>query len=455
MAPLFEQAILLLSAPTGNLVYALILGFCVFTALIAFLYATGNQSSPTSKRMQFGLVMLFAIQLVLGISVLLGWLGVIDEHNFLPPIDRMLALLSLLLIIWLWVFPDPHPREDWLATLIGAILVVFGLGSLFLWIYLGPQGSYNSTLYATLANVIGSALLIAGIILLAFRRPAYWSFGILMLVILLAGYSYQIIFGDVEADYGWYIHLGQILAYIVLLALPQRLVDLRPVSKAKPELRVSQAGAILISPALIQSLTSLLTETSPQEYYQEITRLVAYSMDADYCLLMLPPKSGDQIIVPVGYNRLEDKLIEGLSSEGQVIPTIVEAVRNGKTLLLFREKEPELKVLSHGFGLQQVDQLLTIPFQPKGTNAVLGLAILSGSAGRKWNNEDADRMIAIAQEYLSLAGQYTKGVGLQSDQTELLLKLKKAEAYADQVRLEYAQLKAKYDSVNASGAVAV
>ena len=451
MAPLFEQAILLLSAPTGNLVYALILGFCVFTSLIAYLYAAGNQVTPTSKRMQLGLVLLFAIQIMLGVTMMLGWLGVIDEHEFLPPIDCALALLSLILIIWLWAFPDPHPGADWIAILIGVMVLVFGLGSLFLWNFLGTHGNYNATIFATAAYLLGSGLLIAGVILLAVRRPPYWSFGILMVVILLLGYLVQIFFGDVEADYGWYVHLGQVLAYIILLALPQRLVDIRQAIEIPSEVKTASPTSQPVTPELIQSLTTLMTEASPQGYYQEITRLVAESMQADYCLLMLPAKGGEQIIVPVGYSRLEHKNIEGITVDGKRIPTIAEAVRSGKTIRFSDRNEPELKALVDAFSLVQATQLLTVPFNPKGTNAILGLAVLSGPVGRRWDNGDSDRLISLAQEFLSVAGQYSKGGGSQAEQAEMRQKIQKAEAYADQVRLEYAQLKAKYDSVSAGG----
>jgi signal transduction histidine kinase len=104
------------------------------------------------------------------------------------------------------------------------------------------------------------------------------------------------------------------------------------------------------------------------------------------------------------------------------------------------------------FRLVQASQLMNVPFNPKGTNAILGLAVLSGSVGRRWDNADSDRLISLAQEFLSVAGQYSKGGGSQAEQAEMRQKMQKAEAYADQVRLEYAQLKAKYDSVSAGGA---
>ncbi len=434
--------------------YALILGFCVFTTLVAYLYAAGSQVSTISKRMQLGLLLLFAIQLILGIVVLLGWLGVIDEHIFLPPIDTTLALLSIVLIIWLWAFPEVHTRADWITVLVEVFVSVIGLGSLFLWVSQGAGGPYNAAIFASLAYSLGTILLAAGIILLAIRRPSYWSFGILMLVILLAGYLGQLVVGDREADYGYYVHLGQVLGYIILLALPQRLVDIRQTNEVKEQVKAIETPEEPISPALINSLANLMTETSPQEYYHELTRLVSYSMDADYCLIMLPPKSGDQIVVPVGYDRSQDTLIEGLAADGKLIPGIAEAVRNGKSLLITGSDEPELKALAEAFALTKPVQLMDVPFYPKGTSAVLGLALIATSTSRQWNEHDAERLSELAREFLALAGQYSKGGGSQANQDEMLRKVQQADAHADQVRLEYAQLKAKYDALNVGGGVA-
>ena len=54
---------------------------------------------------------------------------------------------------------------------------------------------------------------------------------------------------------------------------------------------------------------------------------------------------------------------------------------------------------------------------------------------------------------MSIAGQYSKAATPQGDQADLMQKLQRAQASEDQTRLEYAQLKAKYDSISSQPGV--
>jgi signal transduction histidine kinase len=453
MAPIIEQVVSLLSTPEGFLIYALVLGLCTFAALISCIYAEGNQDSETGRRMQRGLMLLFILQLVLLLSALLGWLGN-NVSSFLPPLDTSLALLSLVVIIWLWAYFKPDRKADLAVAIVAAVGVVFGLLNIVIWQFYSADVFFNSTIMGMLSYSLGIILLIVGIILLVVRRPGYWGFGIAMMAIMLGGYIAQLVLGDSQANYATFVHLGDMVGFIFILALPQRLVDLQQISVPAQPLKQTSIEPALLSPQLVQSITNLLTHTSPQEYYQELTRAIAHGMNADTCLLLLPQKAGLQIMVPEGYNRLEDKLIEGLALDGQKLPSIVEAIKMSKILQMSKANGQELRALTERLGGKPIGQLILVPFQPKGTNLEMGLAVLIGAAVAAWNEHDAGRLMETTQQLVSMAGQYSKRSGTPAEQAEMAQKLQHAEAAADQVRLEYAQLKAKYDAVSAGGAVA-
>ena len=86
-----------------------------------------------------------------------------------------------------------------------------------------------------------------------------------------------------------------------------------------------------------------------------------------------------------------------------------------------------------------------VPFQLQGISAIMSLGVLSRPSITVWNEEHARQLREIAEILVTKAGQYSKGSSRQTDQVEMMRKLQRVEAYADQVRLEYAQLKAKYD----------
>jgi signal transduction histidine kinase len=453
MAPIVEQVINLLSTPEGFLIYSLVLGLCSFAALISCIYAEGNRNTPLGRRMLWGLMLLFFTQLVLLLSALFGWLAN-NVISFLPALDSSLALLSLVIIIWLWVFPEPHRAIDLISAIVAGTVLLFGVLNIVLWTQRSTDDYFNSTLMGTLAYLLGAIFLTAGIILSVWRRPSYWGFAVLMMAIILGGYLAQLLLGETQSNYGSYVHLGEILGFIAILALPQRLVDLQAVPSTEEPTLAHAQRTVVMGPKLVQTMASLFTQVSPQQYYQELTRVVAHGMGADYCLLVLPPKSGEQLMIPVGYNRADDKMIEGLAIDGQKLPAISNAIKTGKILQIPNNKGVELQALTERLGVKPNVQLILVPFQPKGTSVEMGLVVLLLAADIVWSESDARRLAETSHQLISMAGQYSLGTGTQSEQAEMQQKLQQAQASADQVRLEYAQLKAKYDSISAGGAVA-
>jgi signal transduction histidine kinase len=447
MAPSIEQLIRVFTAPEGNLIYTFVLGLSVFIALLASLYAKGRQESSEAKRSQLGLLLLFLVHLVLFGAAWLVWVGATDGHFYLPLLDRTIALFSLVMIIWLWVFPKPHSFADVVVILLELVFVGLGIAGMYLWLNLSSNVSFSTSSLGIYAYYLGLVLLVIGLILLFMRRPSYWGYGVLMLLILLTGYIGQFLVGLAEADYGWLVHLSEIVGYIFLLALPIRLVDIRPIVQEVDKGIVSQSSFTGGSAQLLQSIMNLFSETSPQQYYQQLTQVVADIMSADFCLLMMQPKSGEQLIVPVGYNRVQARMLDGFSADANKIPSILEAIKSGTTLRTTGgQLDSEVQTLVDVLGIKQASQLLMVPFQLQGISAVLALGVLSRQSVTSWTDEDAQQLKDIAVILVSRAGQYSKGAYQEADKGEMMQKLQRAEAYADQVRLEYAQLKAKYDS---------
>ena len=450
MALTVEQIVRLLSAPEGNLVYSLVLGFCVFGAWLSCLYARSNQKSSEDMRMQRGLLLLLLVQLLLFGASWLAWQGIIDGHLYLPPLNRTLALFSLVLIIWLWAFPKPDKVADVLITVVGVVVIFLGAISMVFWLRESADTFFNTSTLGGYAYYSGLGITTIGVILLLFRRTSYWGYGLLTLLILLAGYIAQYFVTQTDSDYSWFVHLGEMIAFVLLFALPKRLVDLRQVAVFADIYKPTGSVSPRVDAKIVQSITSLITESSPQQYYQELTQFVSHVMDADYCLIIMPPKAGEQLIVPMGYSRIRDKMVEGYAADGHKTPLLLEAIKGGKALLLTGDKlRPELQILADGLDMNQVAQLMMIPFHPKGTGSEMGIAILSQPSDPLWNEVDAQQLTDVIETLISSGGKYSKGVGQQADQGEMMEKLERTQAYSDQVRLEYAELKTKYDRISA------
>jgi signal transduction histidine kinase len=448
MAPIIEGFISLFSTPEGNLLYSLILGIIAFCALVACLYARGKQQSAESKRMQFGLITLLILQLVLFGSAWLAWLGVIDGHSYLPPIDRCIALFSLVLIIWMWTFPKSNRFFDALVIIVIIAIVFLGGAGVALWLGESSNISFNTSVLGGYAYYSGIGLILIGMILLVSRLPSYWGYGFVMFLVFLAGYMAQILIQQPPGDYSWFVHLGEMFGFIFLLVLPKRLVNLLQDVNITEKVMPVEVPASDVDATLVHEIGELITESSPQLFYQKITQLLTRITQARFCLLFIPPKTGEQLIIPVGYDSNQDKTLEGFTTDGHSMQPIMEAVKNGSTLLLSSENlNIELKPLLDELGIDQVKQLMVIPFHPKDTDALMALTLLTSTEERLWGDQDVQRVTGITESLITGIEKSLKSSSTPAEQGELEAKLQQAKAYTDQVRLEYARLKAKYDSI--------
>ncbi len=449
MAPIIDQLLHLLSAPVGNLIYSLVLGLTSLGTLFSSFYASGKQVTPIGKRTQTGLLVLVLAQLVIFAASWGALIGDNSGHFYLPPLDRMVAIFSLVLIIWLWVFPRPQAFADVVVILAEIGIIVIGILGMLFWLGSASNSSFNSSMLGGYSYYLGLGLLVIAFLLLLMRRPRSWGYAVLMMLILLSGYVAQYVISQADSDYTWFVHLGEMIAFLCLLALPSQLIEPHTAGETMDKTSPAQLTPSTGGPALLQAVMNLLIETSPQQYYQELTQVVAEIMNADYCILMMQPKSGDQLIVPVGYSRVQARVLDGFSAEAGKIPSIQQAIKSGTTMQKLGSKsDPEVQTLASQLGMTQAAQFLMVPFQLQGISAIMSLGVLSRPSATIWKDDDARQLREIAEILVTKAGQYSKGSSRQTDQVEMMRKLQRAEAYADQVRLEYAQLKAKYDSIS-------
>jgi hypothetical protein len=173
---------------------------CV-AALVASLYAGGHQVSSLGSRMQRGLLYLLFVQILLFVVVLLAWFGVIDEHVFLPPLERIFALFSLVLVIWLWVFPQKVSIADEITVVMVATILVTGGYGLFWWLQQEPNLPFNTSYFGAYAYYFGIILVVIGLGFLVWQRPKLWQVGIIMLAVLLVGYLAQYFIRQPAGDY--------------------------------------------------------------------------------------------------------------------------------------------------------------------------------------------------------------------------------------------------------------
>ena len=455
MNQIIDRILSLLSTPQGYLIIILVLVLFSFGAYQACLYASKRQDSMEGKRMRQGLVALLIAQLLLFLAAWLAWLGILEEHTFLPVLDRTVALFSLVVLIWLWAFPKRNLVADAIVLIIEAIILIAGVISLVWWFNHAAAQNFNTSMLGGYAYYSGIVLLVAGILVMFWQRPNAWGLGVSMLVILLGGYLAQYLVQQPAGDYAWLVRVGEMVAIIILLELPKRLPAGALESQLPEGGKATASSSYPLDDKLIQSIVNLYNEKSPQQFYIQLSRLVAQGMGAEICLLLIPPKSGAQLIIPVGFNLPNDRAIEGFTVDGKKMPMLLEAVKNRETICIDGSKpDSEVKNLLHELGLNQTGHIQLVPFMAKEKNNEVSVLVLSKPGQPMWSEADTIRLTALTNQLAPMFPQPDGNLSDQDVNPDELATQEKIRVELENQRQEYAQLKIKYDNlaVKAAGA---
>ena len=222
MASFFNEIFTTLTTPPGSLAYHIVIAFSVAGALplaVANLYTSGF---PQSRRMLLGLLLLLAGQFLLFLSVGFSWQDVIISPLLLPILDRAVAALSLILIIWLWAFPEPLRMADAATFLLALLVLIISAFSALFWINQGSITSYNGSLPDLLWGAVNLLLILLGGFLLFMRRPNSMGVALAMLLLLFLGHLTHLLAPLAGSHLPGAVRLAQVAAYPLLLTLPQR-----------------------------------------------------------------------------------------------------------------------------------------------------------------------------------------------------------------------------------------
>ena len=254
------------------------------------------------------------LQLVLFIVSGFGGLGLLNIQWILPPLDRVVTLLMLVWIAWLWIFPEPTRLGDAATILLSLLaLAVFGLTLIF-WV-LRPSSSFNLSVYEIGWQAFSVAVALLGILGLVLRRPNGWIYGLAMLILAFLGHFLSLVFPS-AGNFPGLVRLAQLGMFPILLALSQRFpspVQLQaPVVNTKAPVKPAQESRPdSADPKTFHALMSVAAETEPAKIGQALTRGLAHTMSADLCYLVTLAED-KTLTIPCGYNRTREESLEGL-----------------------------------------------------------------------------------------------------------------------------------------------
>ncbi|MBN1305876.1 MAG: hypothetical protein JXA13_15675 [Anaerolineales bacterium] len=408
----------LLTESPGNLIYHLMLIYSVANTLRLSFTNWRQTGFPQVKREVLGLAILILAQLLLFSAS-----GIVTS-NILPPLDRALVFFSLLIITWLWSFPEPSRTAD-IATVIVAILVIFG--SALSLLVPNDGAAYNSTIVNLLWQLSTIFFIAAALVLLIFRHPNGWGDGVAFLSVALLGHVVSLWYVWVIDNQGNYLGIARIAyvaAYPLLWTLPQRFPapaqhqSSTPVQQPRMQEKVKkdkdkdkkksgfppERRRYSTEPKTFHSLLALAAETTANKLNHALTRAIAQAVLADLCfLIFISEEENQQLMIASGYDLIREENLEGASMKKDVMPMLANSLQRGRPLRLpASETSSDLKNLGDLLGLGDPGHLMCVPIITEDKQVIGGILLLSPYSNRLWSAEDQTFLLNIASSLVPI-----------------------------------------------------
>lgn len=399
MESFLQQILALLTTPPGNLAYHLILAFSVAGAIPAALNLWLATRLASARRMLIGLGMLLLAQFFLILSAGLAQVYPVLAAS-LPSIDRAVTAFSLIVMIWLWVFPDPLRQADFATVLLSLLVLTLAFFSSVWWINQSLFASFNGTPADLVWTGFSMVLAFAGFLLLILRRPPGYGPGLAIFFILFSGELIHFLAPLPIGDYPGVVRLAQIAAYPIMLVLPQRYPPPVAASTQPAALYSQDVPGTGIQPALFQAFLSLAAKSEPLQICQAMSLTTAHALSADICLLASVQNNNTLISIHCGYHQTRQEFLGAATFDRSLAPIIAESLRQNRPLHIpARSNLPDLHGLGNVLNLPVEGSLLSAPIQSPSGSSATSLILLSRQANQAWTAKDQNYLADIARSF--------------------------------------------------------
>ncbi|MBN2044206.1 MAG: hypothetical protein JW757_04225 [Anaerolineales bacterium] len=454
MKSILTQITTLLVQPSGSMVYHLVIAF-IFISILqpAMSFITPNDSSKRRNRLFTGITLLIASRLL----VFAFSLAAILQNEFLAAslgvIELAVLAFDIVVVVWLFAFPDEDKRGDIGLTLFILAILLGGLVSTIFWGTRGEIGALNQSTLGVLWQVVTIGILIIGILSINSANPPARLQGVLMLIILLIGEALQLITPVPEGDYYPLSRLAHLVAFPLLVGILQNyfqapvaetsleedqkilltdeevqrqtveavieafeqeekrvdpssivtapldaLVDVAPKLKRDPEASAKMALDLHI----YQNGLALASASTPKEICQLFTRLTSHALVADLCLLLTPPDQNFQVHLICGYDLIVQESLQSTSFDSSLIPRYANLFENKRPLHVLDKGSEKMYDLARVLQVQEIHNLLALPVVNQEGIVIASVMLLSPYSKHVWNADD--------QEYLKAASETINAV---------------------------------------------
>lgn len=399
MTQILQQVLSLLTTSPGNLAYHSIVAFLIVIVLQNALVPWRAHGLPQGRRMAAGAFFLLIGQLVLFASALIAGQNLGIPDVLFPILDRAITAMSLAIIVWLWAFPDTLRLADAATWLIGLLVLSLSVFTYVWWSNQEIGAFFNGTLPDVIWGSFSLVVIFLGGLALLTRRPAGWSVGAVMLLILAAGHLAHLLSPLQNSDYPGAVRFAQLVAYPLLLFLSQRYILPSPAaSTSQPVTLIPDRRRYNVGPQVFEAFLSLATGSEPGQICQAIARTISEALLADICLLVAPPDDDNNMAIECGYDLIREEYQQGGYLSKEQVPMLATALQRGRALRLPANSSSEdLLGLSEALNISRSGSLLAVPIFSPDDDIIAGVVLLSPYSNRSWTPEDQNYLLGVSK----------------------------------------------------------
>jgi len=387
---LFQTATNPATLPLTYLGYSLLIILVCITALIKVIRKWQLGRFPQGFRMIQGIIVLTVLRLI---SFLITYFYWRFDPVFSPPLivlDQAVSLMGILIIVWLWNFPEPSREAD-LGMI--ALLVIIGIlvVSQIAFIRTLLEGITGSVTFWQGLSII---FLIVGIGLIIIRKPNLWVNGLVMSFFLFIGSLLTLISEDLNS-----LHLAQLAAYPLLLTLSDRF----PIGERlaeDPFIDDESRRRVSVDFEILNLFQKLFDEKDPAGILYKIAQTTAYLILADLALVIDTPDEHGKMRIIAGYDLIREEALQALTLDSRSIPLLSNYIQRGKLLHIpASSTSRDLSHLSKMLQLSKPGHLLAAPVLVPGANKTIGVVLFSPFSNRPWTKDDQNYITTLCKLY--------------------------------------------------------
>jgi signal transduction histidine kinase len=394
MNSFFEMTFTLLTTPPGNYLYFIILAVFTAATLQAVYLTRRTHLDEARVKIMIGMFIVLLIQILSLSSSFLGWAGVGDPRQFLPPVDRAALLLMITAIFWVWAYPEHSRLVDGVFAAVGVIILFFLGGNLFNQSAVPPEMAYNASLWDWVWQVLTLITALIALIVLINRRPENWQAGAGFFGVILLGYIVNLALITNQGYFSGVTRLAHLIAFLLLPTLAQRF---HPAHEVEPP-PAQPAPQPVPARRDFRELAAWLELNGQQEtdaFFPALTRLVCQSMRAERAFLITPSETRGQVSFQAGWNAETDEYFPTSTASDANLPAVTKAAFFSRAQLFnHKENREELNQLAIAAQIQAVGSALFAPFSPRQKKWGGVLAIRSATR-KSWDSEDETRLTTL------------------------------------------------------------